>query len=184
MASAAKQPMTAEELIRLPSNGIRHELVRGMLMSRAPVSFQHGKIVIRLGGMLDRFVADAGVGEVVGSDVGFYLERDPDTVRAPDIAFVFNARIPSQQDKTKYIDGPPDFAIEVLSPSDSMKAIEEKAEAFLEAGSKLVWVVNPRSRRVWVYQPNRKPLAMKGDDVLDAGEVIPGFRISIRDIFG
>jgi len=183
MATAAQQSMTGDQLFALPSDGMRYELIRGELAAMSPVGFEHGKIVFRLGGILERFVSAAGVGELVGSDVGFYLERDPDTVRAPDIAFLGNAKLKQIADRTKFVNNAPDLAVEVVSPSDSLQAIEEKAEAFLEAGTKLVWVVNPRNQRVWVYQRQKKPIVFEGEDVLEAESLIPGLRIPVREIF-
>lgn len=174
--------MTAEEFLQLGSRSAKHELIRGKLTASPLNDFQTGAMIMDLAIRIEAKVRTTELGFVVMS-VGFVLGRNPDTVRAPAIAFISKATLAKTKDKTKYIDGAPELAIEVLSPSDSVQAIEEKAEAFLDAGAKLVWVVNPRSRRVWVYQPRRKPIAMEGDDMLEAEGVIPGFRIPVRDIF-
>ena len=109
------QLVTAEELARLPDDGYRYELVEGRLVRMSPVNFDHGRIVLRIGFLLSRHLEQHPVG-VVGAAIGFKLAADPDTVRGPDIAFVRNERVPSSTGRRGVVKGPPDMAIEVLSP--------------------------------------------------------------------
>jgi Uma2 family endonuclease len=175
--------MTAEELIRLPDDGMRHELVKGEHRVMTPAGYEHGKIGGELLIYLGSHVRAADLGDVLNSDTGYLIGRDPDTVRAPDVSFVSKARIPAKGRPTKFWDGPPDLAVEVVSPSDTLEEVEEKVDQWLEAGTSLVWVVNLRRKTVTVYRSRREATILSDSDELDGGEVVPGFRLPIRAIF-
>jgi len=173
--------MTAEELLRLPSDGQRHELVRGKLRTMSPPGFEHGGLTIAFGGSLDRHVRTHRLGQVVG-EVGFQLTTDPDTVRAPDVAFVRRERLPESPVRG-YWPGAPDLVVEVISPNDLYTEVDEKVAEWLEHGVRLVFVVNPRRRTVAVHRPGRPVRILGMDDVLDGGDVVPGWTLAVRDLF-
>jgi len=120
---------------------------------------------------------------VTGADGGYVLERCPDTVRAPDVAFVRAERVPTAEEQEHFAELAPDLVVEVISPSDRMTDVEEKVEQYLALGVPLVWVFHPRRRTVTVRRPGREPLVLRDGDVVDGEEVLPGFRLPVADIF-
>jgi Uma2 family endonuclease len=149
----------------------------------APAGFEHGDIGYNLGTMLRAYARKAQLGRVVGADAGFVLGRDPDVVRAPDIAFVSQARLDQIGIPKQFFPGAPDLAVEVVSPSDTMEEIEEKVDDFLAAGTKLVWVVNPRRRSVTVYHAGPQVQILKEQDQLSGEDVVPGFACRVGELF-
>ena len=174
--------MTADELLTLPSDDLCHELVRGEHRVNPPPGPRHGLIGMRIGMLLAQHVVTHRLGVVFNGDTGFLLERNPDTVRAPDASFVSTARIPAEGIGNSYLEGAPDLAVEVLSPSDSMIEVEDKVDQYLAAGARLVWVVNPKLGRVTEYAPNVALRVLRDDDRLDGGDVVPGFSCGVHDI--
>jgi Uma2 family endonuclease len=171
---------TAEQLLRAGDIG-RCELVRGELRRMIPPGFLHGRITMRLTRPIVNYVEAHGLGTVVAAETGFLLGRNPDTVRAPDIAFVRAARGPGPQHG--YFPGAPDLAVEVLSPDDRPGYVREKVAEWLEAGACQVWVVDPRVRTVTVHAPPKKPRVLRETDTLDGGDVLLGFALAVREIF-
>src|SRR5919206_2667519 len=110
--------MTAEELWRMPDDGQRHELIAGELTTMPPSGFEHGRLTARLTASLSRHVRTHGLGEVLAAETGFLLARDPDLVRAPDVAFVSRERVAAAGEVAGYCPGAPDLAVEVVSPND------------------------------------------------------------------
>src|SRR5687767_3198613 len=147
--------MTAEELLRLPDDGMRHELIRGELRTMPPAGWGHGRHSMRAAVSLDAYVEAHELGEVVGSDTGFVLTRTPDTVRAPDVAFVRRDRLPSSDAQAGYYVGAPDLAIEVISPNDLYAEVNAKVAQWLAHGTRLAFVVNPRRLTVAVHRPGQ-----------------------------
>jgi Uma2 family endonuclease len=183
MMSTATQYLTADDLWRLPRNGVRHELVRGELRTMPPAGFEHGAVGIKLSTPLDRHVRDQNLGIVVAAETGFLIARDPDTVRAPDIGFVRRERIEAVGIPKKFWDGAPDLATEVVSPGDTVFETDEKVQEWITAGARLDWVINPRTKTVTVHRPGQNPVILSADDFLDGYDVIPGFRLRVRDVF-
>ncbi len=175
--------MTADELFRMSDDGCRRELVSGELKMIAPVGFEHGEVMVRLSGLLDAFVRQQGLGRVAGGDPGFVLSRDPDTVRAPDVAFIRKERLAANPVGPAFWTGAPDLAVEVMSPSDTVHGVHEKAKAWLAAGVEAVWVVNPAWRTVTVYRSANDIKTLTEDDDLDGQDLLPGFRCRVREIF-
>ena len=175
--------LTADDLLRLYSKGVRGELIRGVLCETMASGQEHGEIVMNLGGELRIFVKPRRLGRLVASDSGVWLERDPDTVREPDIAFFSREKIPPGVRVTGYSEVVPDLVVEVKSPSDSMREVFDKARMWSSFGVPLVWVLYPDSRTVVVH-PESGPMSTLTDaDVLDGGDVLPGFTCNISDIF-
>lgn len=175
--------LTAEQLLRMPKDGRRYELVAGEVRTMTPTGWRHGAILISLGELLKRHVRENRLGLVIGGDPGFLLARDPDTVLAPDLAFIRGNRLASQSLKEAFWQGAPDLAVEVVSPGDTVSEVDEKARAWLDAGTAFVWVVNPAWRTVTVYRPAADPETLTETDDLDAPDVLPGFRCRVADLF-
>ncbi len=142
---------TADELLNMPHSGVRHELVRGELRSMSPAGSEHGSIVAEITGFLQPFVKAHQLGKVFGAETGFKIGTDPDTVRAPDVAFIRRERIPTTGLPKAFWPGAPDLAVEVVSPSDTVEEADEKVADWFNAGTVAVWVVKPKSQTVTVY---------------------------------
>ncbi len=176
--------LTAADLLRLDGEGVRGELIRGVLCKTMPTGIEHGRIVARLVAAMVVLAEPDGLGTVVASDSGVWLERDPDTVREPDIAFFSAERMPLNARITGYAEVPPDLAVEVASPSDSHREVHDKAHMWLNHGVRLVWVVKPETRTVDVYRPG-EPIATLGErDALDGLDVLAGFTCDVSAVFG
>ena len=168
----------------MPDDGFhRYELVEGRLITMTPAGGLHGRLIVRLTTALDTFVEEHDLGAVFAADTGFHLARTPDTVRAPDISFVTKERVLDVGLTTGFWPGPPDLAGEVVSPSDSMAEVQSKAQEYLRKGVRLVWVVLPEKRAVAVYRPGAPSETLSEHDVLDGGEVVPGFRYPLARLF-
>ena len=175
--------MTADELIRLPRDGQRHELVKGELRTMPPAGFEHGDITSEIDSSLRPYVRSHGLGKVVAGDIGFQLTINPDTVRAPDVAFVNAERVSAAGRVTGYWPGAPDLVVEVISPNDLYTEVDEKVAEWIEHGARLVFVVNPRRRTVAMHCPS-DPVRILGEgDVLDGEDIVPGWSLPVRDLF-
>jgi len=171
---------TADELLRATGVG-RCELVRGELRRMIPPSYEHGRIANRIGYRLTLHVESKGLGTVVAAETGFLIARRPDTVRAPDAAFVRAERAAGPA--RGYYPGAPDLAVEVLSPDDRPGEVRAKVEEWLQAGAGAVWVVDPESRTVVVHERLRDPVVLRDTDLLRGGDVVPLFTLPVRDVF-
>ena len=175
--------MTAAELERLPRDGQRHELVRGELRTMPPAGFEHGDLSQTFGLSLGLYVRTHQLGKVVAGDVGFRLTVDPDTVRAPDVAFVTRERVEAAGRVPGYWPGAPDLVVEVISPNDLYTEVDEKIAEWLEHGTRLVFIVNPRRQTVAVHRPGQPVRVLGLDDVLDGEDVVPGWALPVRELF-
>ena len=173
--------MTAEELLRLDAGGRRTELVRGVLVVREPAGYQHGEVASELANRLTNHVKAGGLGRILAAETGFKLVSAPDTVRAPDIAFVRTERLPTPP-PAGFASFAPDFVVEVLSPGDRPGKVLAKVADWLEAGTKLVWLVDPIRRLARVYRADGAESLHGPDDALDGEDVVPGFRCPIAEI--
>jgi Uma2 family endonuclease len=176
------QTLTAEDLWRMPDTE-RRELVKGELRIMAPAGFDHGAVITNLAFLLTQYVKANKLGLVLGAETGFILARDPDTVRGADIAFVSTARLPAGGRPIGYFPGAPDLAVEVVSPGDTLKEVEDKVDDYLVAGTPLVWVVNPRRRTVTIHRPQTPPAMLGERDSLTGDTVVPGFSCPVAEIF-
>ena len=173
--------MTAEELERLDIPGKVTELIRGHLIVREPRGTSHGRIAATLCMLLGNFVRRENLGAVFAQDTGFKIESDPDTVRAPDVAYLSTGRL-GAVGRRGYAAVAPDLAAEVVSPDDRASELLSKVAAWLRAGSRLVWVVDPDREEVRVYRPDGSVRIVPGDGSLDGEDVLPGFACSVREI--
>jgi Uma2 family endonuclease len=180
---SATRLMTADDLLQLPDDGLRHELVAGELIDMAPANALHSVIALELGARLRNYVQVHNQGAIFGADAGFLIARDPDTVRAPDVAFVTQERIARIGLPEQYFPGPPDLAVEVISPSERRAEIDAKVADYLRAGTQMVWVVEPTTRSVTVHEPNSAPRRLSAADTLDAGLLIPGLALPVGEFF-
>ncbi|HEY3080225.1 MAG TPA: Uma2 family endonuclease [Chloroflexota bacterium] len=176
-----RKPMTAEELWAMPNDGMRHELVEGELRTMPPTGWEHGRYEVGISYRLSRWLDDNPIGELGGGEVGCRLGRDPDTVRAADVAFVRAERLPGGR-LTGYFEGAPDLAVEIVSPGDTASEVEEKVRTWLAAGVGAVWVVYPSAPSLTVFRPDGSARHHGPDDDLDGGDVLPGFRMRLADL--
>ena len=160
----------------------RSELVRGELLVMTPAGFEHGRIVINISLPLGRFVQEGGLGIVTGAETGFQIGHDPDTVRAPDVGFVCKNRIPPET-ITGFFQGPPDLAVEVLSPNDRASAVTAKVQDWLAAGCRAVWVVDPGTKSVAVYRSLDRIVVLSGSESLAGDDILPDFSLPVAEIF-
>jgi Uma2 family endonuclease len=180
---ATTKLMTAEDLYRMEDDGWRHELIRGELIQMPPASHRHSKLAVRIARRLGDFVEEHQLGDVTGADGGYILSRDPDVVVAPDAAFVRADRLPPDEDVRTYLELAPDLIVEVVSPSDRMNDVSMKVILYLDAGTHLVWVVQPTLKTVTVHYPDRTSKTLTIDNKLDGGDVLPGFKLAVSDLF-
>ena len=183
MVLATERLLTAADLLRLDSEGVRGELIRGVLCKTMPAGQEHGEIVVNLVIALGAFVKPRRLGRLAASDSGVWLERSPDTVREPDIAYFSAARMPLGERITGYAQVPPDLVVEVTSPSDSRRAANDKALMWLHYGVRLVWVVHPQTRTIEAHRQGQTVAVLSTEDALDGGDVLPGFTCPVADVF-
>ena len=181
--TVARQAMTADELFCLPDDNCRYALVKGELQRMTPAGFRHGAVAVNLTVPVGQHVRKHRLGIVCGAETGFVLERNPDTVLAPDLAFVRRERIPASGVPATFWDGAPDLAVEVLSPGDSRRETAAKVSAWLSAGARVVWVADPRDASVTVHEPGRPARRLGASDVLDGAPLLPGFQLPVADLF-
>jgi Uma2 family endonuclease len=179
---SATRLFTVEEVEREPPEG-EWELIDGVVVPLSPASPRSARIGARLLISVGNHVDRHDLGVVYNADGGFKLFPDRETVRAPDVSFVRAERAPSGEDELRFARLAPDLAIEVLSPSDSRRAALSKATMYLEAGVRLVWLVDPQRRLVVVLTPDELPITLREGDLLDGGEVLPGFAVPVAEIF-
>ena len=175
--------LTAADLLRLAAEGVRGELIRGVLHETMIMGQRHGKIVMKLGFLLNAFIIPRKLGTLTGADAGIWLERDPDTVRGPDIAYFSAATMPPAAVPDGYAEVVPDLVVEVVSPNDTRREVAAKARMWLRYDVRLVWVVQPQTRSVDVYRPGRAVATLTDQDPLDGLDVLPGFTCAVSAVF-
>lgn len=175
--------LTADDLLRLSAQGVRGELVRGVLHETMAAGHRHGKIAVNIATELNLFARTKRLGTVVASDSGVWLEYDPDTVREPDVAFTSAEKIPLDAEINGYAEVVPDLVVEIVSPSDSRRWARDRAQMWLDFGAPLVWIVHPDTRTIDVYRPGADTSTLHEDDSLDGHEVLPGFTCPASTIF-
>ena len=181
--STTVQPMTADDLLRMPNDGFRYELVKGELRKMAPAGHEHGRVAVRFTWRLAQHVEINNLGAVYAAETGFLISTNPDTVRAPDVAFVSRKRLDEVGKVGGYWPGAPGLAVEVVSPGDTYSEVEEKAIEWLEAGALMVLALNPRKRSVTVYRSLNDITILNEDAILDLNDIVPDFKVSVKDIF-
>ena len=183
MSTTETKLMTADELFEMPDDGFRYELIEGELRRMSPAGHKHGEVAMNIAGPLHSHVKHNKLGKVYAAETGFQLKSKPDTVRAPDVAFVRQERAQRAAKAKGYWIGAPDLAVEVTSPGDPVREVEEKVAEWLEAGTRMVWVVSPKLKTVTVYRSLTDIITLTEKDTLEGGDVVPGFQIAIAEIF-
>ena len=180
---STKTLLTGEDLWKIVADGSRYELSKGELLPMTPVGMRHGAVVSNLDRLLATYAKDNNLG-LVGPEIGFRLARNPDTLRAPDVAFISKERLEKAGGiPEKFADFPPDLAVEVLSPEDTVSEIQKNVEEYLAGSVPMVWIVDPANQRVTVYRSLQDIKILSADQELDGGDVLPGFRIKVTEIF-
>lgn len=174
--------MTADELLALPADGRCRELVAGELHMMLPEGGRHGRIALRLARRLGDFIEEHSLGETYAAETGFLIQQDPDTVRAPDVAFVSHARLQGRENEPGYLPLAPDLVAEVISPHDRASQVEEKVRDWLEAGVQSVLVVDPQTQTVRHYRAADRPQVHTAG-VIDLQHVLVGFQLDVADLF-
>jgi Uma2 family endonuclease len=174
---------TADELLHMPGDGVRRELVDGELLEMSPSGYTHGRVTANVTRVLSRYVYENGLGDVLAAETGFKLSSDPDTVLAADVAFVRGERAAAAREEGAYMNGAPDLAVEVVSPSDRSSSVEVKVRAWLGAGTRMVIIVHPTRRTVAVHRSGTAVDLLGESGVLDGGDVVPGWSVPVRDLF-
>lgn len=175
-----KQLMTAESLLANHPKQ-RCELVQGEIRLMSPAGSEHGWVIVNVTAPLGVFVKEKKLGYIFGAETGFLIERDPDTVRAPDVAFVSAERI-SDRPPAQFFPGAPDLAVEVLSPGDTASEVQEKAEAWLASGCKEVWLVDPRRKTATKLIPAEDSIVQQSVETLTT-DLLPGFSLAVAQLF-
>lgn len=181
MSTIEQTVATADQLLQTPGLG-RCELIHGELVEMSPAGFEHGRLAAEIAGILRDFVKPRSLGTITGAETGFYLERNPDTVRAPDVGFIRSDRLPAKK-LSGFFEGPPDLAVEILSPSDRASEIVAKVRDWLRAGCRVVWVVDPETETIAVHESKDRIFELGLSDTLSGGNVLPGLDILVRDVF-
>ena len=173
--------VTADELLSMARDGNRYELIRGRLVKKMPPGDTHGLVVSRIDTALSAYSDANDYGDTRAGEPGYLLERDPDTVRAPDVAWIAPGRIP--EGTQGYPDLAPDLAVEVKSPGNSNPEMAAKAAMWLSYGSREVWVADPERTTVTVFRPGATPVSLEEDENLDGGDLLPGFSTPVWLLF-
>ena len=174
--------MTAEELLAMPDDGYRYELVKGELVKMSPAAHTHCRQASRIDRRLGTYAEDNNLGECYVAEPGFILSRDPDHVLVPDVGYVRRERVDIVGESPGYFPGPPDIAVEVISANDRLTEVAAKTADWLEHGTRMVVVVNPRNRTVQVHTADGV-VELTESDTLDCGDVVPGWSMPVSAIF-
>ena len=174
--------ITAEELLMMPRvEGHRYELLRGVLVEKMATGDPHRIAVGRIALALGNYAEANDYGDTGAGEPGYRLERNPDTVRAPDVVWIAPGRIPPGTQG--YPELAPDLAVEVKSPRNSYAELAAKAGMWLSYGSREVWVADPERVTITVYRPYQEPLTLGEDDTLEGGDLLPGFATPVWRLF-
>lgn len=173
---------TAADLERLSDEGFHYELIKGELRPMSPSGGPHGTATSRISFYVNSLVYGEALGETFAAETGFVVERAPDTIKAPDFAFVSYERLPDPL-PDGYVPLVPDLAVETRSPYDTAHEVAEKVEEWLAAGVRLVWVIEPKKRTVTTHRAGRPPLVLTVADTLDGDDVLPGLSVPVERIF-
>jgi Uma2 family endonuclease len=176
---------TAAELFEAAGNDdCRYELFRGDLRMMSPAGGRHGRIANHLAWLLSNHVMPSRLGVVLAAETGFLIETDPDTVLAPDVAFVRSERYQQIENEAGYLPLTPDLVIEVLSPSDRYSRVESKLLAWLDAGCRLVLVVDPESQTIQAMHSRQAVQIYRATETIDCSAAVPGWQLALPDVFG
>ena len=176
--------MTAEQLANMPRDSYRYELVRGELIQISPAKRQHGRIGESFNVYFGYHILTRHLGEVYLAETGFLLSRNPDTVRAPDFTFIQTDRLSKISGDDVYINIPPDLCVEVMSPGDRLAEVKQKVDEWLDFGTRIVIVINPKIRVTSVYRSRTEIETLTVNDTLQLMDLVPGWSLKLAEIFG
>ena len=183
LTTLGTEPITAEQLLKMDAKGKRGELIRGVFSPTMSAGTRHGKISMRLGRLLGNVAEQTGAGTIVGTDSGVLINRDPDTVLEPDVAFFSKDTLPLDADVPGYAEVIPELVVEVVSPSDTVREIAGKTSMWITAGVQLVWVLWPETRMIEIHRPAQPVTTLRETDTLTGEEILPQFTVPVKDIF-
>jgi Uma2 family endonuclease len=181
--STAMKPTTAIELELLPDDGFRYELIQGELIQMSPAGEEHGSTGQLFGVYFGYHVATHKLGRIYLAETGFKLESSPDTVCAPDFAFIRTDRLPLIIRREGYIEIAPDLVVEVLSPSDRISKLKQKVQAWLDFGTSVVVTINPRHCETTIYRSRTEIKILTRDETLEFPDLAPGWSLALGEIF-
>lgn len=184
--SAVAQPgsrlLTAEDLWAISARGERYELIQGELRDMPPANPEHGYYTMSLGARVQVYVEDNDLGAGFAAETGFIIARNPDTVLAPDFAFIAKDRLPAPIPK-KFAELVPELVLETGSPADKERDIEEKVRLWLDAGVRMVWELDLSRRVLTVHRPGAEPRPLGAEETLSGEDVLPGFSLPLSRLF-
>ena len=184
MASVRQRLITAEEFLNFPEpeDSSRLELVRGEVVCMTRPNWEHGEAQGNVYMLIKQYLKQHPIGRVA-VESGVITERNPDTVRGPDVSFFSSDRLPIDDRAKHFIEGSPDLCVEILSPSNSKREIRTKLQEYFASGTRLAWLVDPQTRTVTVHQNADEGIVLNASDTLDGGDVLPGFACQVRELF-
>lgn len=182
MATSEKL-LTAEEFEALPDDGKRYELIDGELREMAPTVNWHGEVETNLTTLLHTHSRAHGLGRVSCGEVLFIVRRNPDRVRAADIAFIRQERVPPLEARQHIMEVIPDLVVEILSKSETIEEVNDRIDDWLGAGVQMLWIVDPYRRMVTIFRPGHDPVLVGEHGILEGDPVIPGFRCPVAELF-
>jgi Uma2 family endonuclease len=174
---------TADQLLAMPDDGRRYELIAGVLSMMSPAGSEHGRVALRIASRLARHVEDLDLGQTYAAETGFLLARDPDTVRAPDAAFVSHQRLASVEATSGYLSLAPDLVVEVVSPSDSFSDVEAKAQQWTDSGTRIVLIADPVNQTLIVYQSASDIRVLRSGEAFESGDFCGGWKLTVDEAF-
>ena len=174
---------TADQLFALPADGNRYELIEGALRMMSPAGNEHGNVAMTIGASLYNHVKKNNLGKVYAAETGFLIASNPDTVRAPDAAFVSSDRLNSTELTPGYLSLAPDLIVEVVSPNDVFSDVEDKVAQWLNAGSQIVVIANPKDKTLRIYRDLTSIQVLKSGDQFESGAVCSNWIIKVDDVF-
>jgi Uma2 family endonuclease len=183
VSTSLTKTVTADELLAMPDDGYRYALVKGELIQMSPTGLGHGIVAANIVAALHQHVKTNNLGVICSSETGFLLTQNPDTVLAPDAAFICRDRLEAIGQVRGYWIGPPDLAVEVLSPGETKPQVARKVSEWLSFGTRQVWIVNPKNETVTVYRSTTRVVTFEQTETLEADDLLPGFRIAVKRIF-
>jgi Uma2 family endonuclease len=175
--------LTAEEFEQLPDDGKRYELLDGELREMAPTVYWHGEVETNLATLLHTYVRAHRLGRVSCGEILCIVRRNPDRVRAADIAFIRQERVPPLEARQHIMEVIPDLIVEILSKHDTVEEISGKIDDWLGGGVQMLWIIDPFRRTVTTYQPDRDPVLLGEHGTLEGDPVVPGFQCPVAEIF-
>jgi Uma2 family endonuclease len=178
-----KQIVTADELFSMSVDGYRLELIKGSLNMMSPAGGRHGRLANLIAYLLTKHVSENALGQVYAAETGFKIESNPDTVLAPDVAFVHRANLGEIVDDTGFMPIAPDFVVEVLSPNDRFSRVEAKALTWMNAGTKLVLLVDPEAQLVHSYSSRQQIAIFQVGEIVDCSTAVEGFQLNLSQLF-